>query len=329
MHPAARAVLAALALGVAIPAHADPGFDVLVLGARGGIEDGNLSAYLIRPQGDSRGVTCDAGTLVAGLRVAEARGALADAAVPAGSPLSRVGHVLRNDIKGYLISHAHLDHVSGMIIASPEDSAKPIYALPSVQAELGRSYFRPGPWNNFTDRGAEPRLGKYHAVDLVPGEAVSLADTAMRVTAFPLAHAGTESTAFLVEHGRDALLCLGDTGADAVEHSDRLRALWAAVAERVRDRRLKAIVIEVSFPSDRPDALLFGHLTPAWLLRELRVLEQLAGKGTLAGMPVVVSHIKFALETEQPQRRILSELNAANDVGVRFILPEQGDRFRF
>ena len=40
------------------------GFDVIVLGALGGIEDGNLSSYLIRPHGDRDAVACDAGSLV-------------------------------------------------------------------------------------------------------------------------------------------------------------------------------------------------------------------------------------------------------------------------
>ena len=62
------------------------GFDLVVLGALGGIQDGNLSASLIHPHGDNRGVTCDAGTLVNGLRVAEEKGAFAGVTVPADSP---------------------------------------------------------------------------------------------------------------------------------------------------------------------------------------------------------------------------------------------------
>lgn len=319
--------LAAMLLATAASPAPNPGsFDMVVLGARGGIEDGNLTAFMIHPHGDPRAVTCDAGSLVQGLRVAEARGVLADA--PAGSGMSRVGYALTHDIKGYLISHAHLDHVSGLIVASPDDSAKPIYALPSVNAELGRSYFRPGPWSNFTDRGAEPRLGKYHVVDLASRESTPLAGTAMTVTAYTLAHGDLESTAFLVEHGQDALLCFGDTGPDQVERSDKLHQVWTAIAGRVRAHRLKAIVIEVSFPSDRPDGKLFGHLTPHWLLAELHRLEALAGKGSLKGMPIVVSHIKYALADVQPQARIMAELEAGNDLGVRFVLPEQGQRLR-
>jgi 3',5'-cyclic-nucleotide phosphodiesterase len=323
----AAAVAAMLLATAASPVPKAEGFDVVVLGARGGIEDGNLTSFMIHPHGDARAVTCDAGSLVQGLRVAEARGELANA--PAGSGMSRVGYALTHTIKGYLLSHAHLDHVNGLIVASPDDSAKPFYALPSVNEEIGRSYFRPGPWSNFTDRGAEPRLGKYHVVDLVPAAPTPLVDTAMTVTAYPLAHGSLESTAFLVEHAGQGLLCFGDTGPDQVERSDKLRQVWTAIAERVRSKRLKAIVIEVSFASDRPDDKLFGHLTPRWLLAELHALEKLAGEGSLKGMPIVVSHIKYALSDTQPQARIMAELEAGNDLGVRFVLPEQGQRLRF
>lgn len=322
-----KAAAALLAMLATATAPAPSAFDMVVLGARGGIEDGNLTAFMIHPHGDSRAVTCDAGTLVQGLRVAAAKGTIGPA--PAGSGLSPVGYALTHDIKGYLISHAHLDHVGGLIVASPDDSAKPIYALPSVNAEILRSYFRNGPWSNFTDRGEPPRLGKYHVADLVPGATTPLADTAMAVTAFPLQHGPLESTAFLVEHGQDGLLCFGDTGADSVEHSDKLRQIWTAVAERVRAKRLKAIIIEVSFASARPDDKLFGHLTPRLLLAELHTLEGLAGKGSLQGLPIVVSHIKYSLTDTQPQKQILAELQAGNDLGVRFVVPEQGQRLRF
>jgi len=292
------------------PALAADGFDIVSLGALGGIQDGNLSANLIRPHDDDRAVTCDAGTLVNGLRVAGEAGGL-------------------DRIKGYLISHAHLDHVAGLIIASPDDGKKPIYGLPSVNAALVETYFNWLAWPNFTDRGKAPQLKKYTLEDLKPGVATPLRDTKMSVTAFPLSHGGVESTAFLVESDGDAVLCFGDTGPDAVEKTTKLHDVWAAVADKVKQRRLKAILIESSYTSDRPDAQLFGHLTPKWLLASLHDLDRLAGAGSLKDLPVVVTHIKYSLTGEQPQAKMLEELTAGNDLGVRFIIPRQGDRWHF
>ena len=151
----------------------------------------------------------------------------------------------------------------------------------------------------------------------------------MTVTAHPLSHGGVESTAFVIESGGEAIACLGDTGPDAVEKGTRMRDLWTAVAGPARDKRLKALVIEVSYTSDRPDNLLFGHLTPRYVLESLRELDRLAGGNALKGLPVVISHIKYSLTREQPQRQVLQELEAGNDLGVRFVVPEQGTRLHF
>ena len=45
---------------------------------------------------------------------------------------------------------------------------------------------------------------------------------------------------------------------------------------------------------------------------------------------MVISHVKYSLKTgPSPQEEILKELEAGNDLGVRFIVPEQGDAWRF
>ena len=283
---------------------AGPGFDVIVLGALGGIQDGNLSSYLIRPHGDRNAIACDAGSLVNGLRVAQDKGVFRDVTVPAGSTDSVIGHVLKNEINGYLISHAHLDHLAGLVIASPDDGNKTIYSLPSVGAQIEQTYFNWKAWPNMLDRGQPPQLKKYHVENLNPGEAKNLAGTRMTVIPFPLNHGGAESTAFLVESGGDAILCFGDTGPDEVQKVSNMQDIWEAVADRVRQRSLKAIILEASYTSDRPDHLLFGHLTPKWVHKTLHDLDQAAGGNALKGLPVIVSHIKYSLTDEQPQEAI-------------------------
>jgi 3',5'-cyclic-nucleotide phosphodiesterase len=305
------------------------GFDVIVLGALGGIQDGNLSSYLIRPHGDRNAIACDAGSLVNGLKVAQDKGVFRDVKVPEGSTDSVIGHVLKSEIKGYLISHAHLDHVQGLVIASPDDSNKTIYSLPSVSAEIEQTYFNWKAWPNMLDRGQQPQLKKYHLEDLKPGETKDLAGTRMTATPFPLNHGGAESTAFLIESGGDAILCFGDTGPDEVQKASNMQDVWKAVADKVKQRKLKAIILEVSYTSDRLDHLLFGHLTPKWVHRTLRLLDQEAGGNALKGLPVLVSHIKYSLTDEQPQEVIHQELEAGNGLGVQFVIPEQGALYHF
>jgi len=322
---------AALAASLSLPAasRAADGFDVVALGALGGIQDGNLSAWLVHPHDDDRAVTFDAGTLVNGLRAADEKGAFDAVKVPADSPFSRVGYVLTAKIKGYLLSHAHLDHTAGLILASPDDSKKPLYVLPSVGAAVTDTYFNWVAWPNFTDRGRAPQLKKFPITELQPGVAAPVQDTKMTVTAFSLAHGGIESTAFLVESDGDAILYFGDTGPDAVEKGTKMRDVWTAVAGKAKERKLKAILIESSYTSDRPDAQLFGHLTPKWILASLRELDQLAGGKALKDLPVVITHIKYALGREQPQAQMLKELTDGNETGVRFVIPQQGTRWHF
>lgn len=331
MRPITGMFLAALAtMSMTSVAKAGPGFDVVTLGARGGIEDGNLSAFMIAPADDGRAVTCDAGSLVNGLRVADEKGAFDTVVVPPDSPFTRVGYVLTERIKGYLVSHAHLDHIAGLVIASPDDAKKPIYGLPSVLEDIQGTYFNWEAWPNFGSGGKEPQLKKYELTALVPGERRELVGTAMQVTAYPLSHGGVESTAFLIESGEDALLCFGDTGPDEIEKSERMHHIWVAVAERVKSGQLKAIVIETSYTNAQPDKSLFGHLTPAWLQKSLGELETLAGAGSLKDLPVVVSHVKYSLKKgELPTQAILGELEAGNTLGVKYIMPEQGMNWRF
>ena len=80
-----------------------------------------------------------------------------------------------------------------------------------------------------------------------------------------------------------------------------MRDIWTAVANRVKQKQLKAIIIETSYTNAQPDKSLFGHLTPAWLQKSLGELEALAGAGSLKELPVVISHVKYSLKKgEQP-----------------------------
>jgi cAMP phosphodiesterase len=296
---------------------AQTAFTVIPLGVKGGLDESNLSSYLVAAGSTKDFIALDAGTLYTGIRVAIAQGSL-----PA--PVSRV---LRENIKAYFISHPHLDHVAGLIINSPDDSNKTIYGLPSCLSVLQDNYFTWKSWANFGDEGEKPLLRKYHYAPMNPGQETAIAGTTLAVTAFPLSHGNPyESTAFLVRSGDAYLLYLGDTGPDSVEHSDKLHRLWQAAGPLIKAGRLKAIFIEVSFPSGQPDTGLFGHLTPHWLMEELRDLAQIAGPQTLKGFPVVITHIK---PSGDQKAVIRNELNAANPLNVKLIFPEQGRRLDF
>ncbi|SMP37407.1 3',5'-cyclic-nucleotide phosphodiesterase [Flavobacterium hercynium] len=290
-------------------------FEVVPLGIKGGIDEKNLSAYLLAPANTKDYVCLDAGTVNAGI----------EKAIENKIFKVSTSEVLRKYIKGYLISHAHLDHVSGLIINSPADSSKTVYATHKCMEMMENHYFNDQTWANFGDKGVGFPLKKYHFQTLQTGEETPITNTSMTVKAFPLSHVNPfESTAFLVKSNDDYALYLGDTGPDTVEKSENLKSLWTAVAPLIKNKQLKGIFIEVSFPNEQPDQFLFGHLTPKYLMQELHILEDLAGKDALKGFKIIVTHLKPPTKNIT---KIKEQLKAQNDLGLKLIYPEQGKRF--
>jgi len=293
---------------------AAPTFRVVPLGVLGGIDESNLSAYMIAPAGSGSYICMDAGTLHSGI----------EKAITNKTFTVSAEQVLKKYIKGYFISHAHLDHISGLIINSPDDSTKTIYGLKSTLETVKTHYFTWESWANFTDDGGAPLLKKYHYQALEPGNEAAIDNTTMQVRVFPLSHSNLTSTAFLVRSNDSYILYLGDTGADEIEKSHNMQSLWQAIAPLVKANKLKAIMIEVSFPNEQPDKTLFGHLTPRLLMNEMSSLAQLAG--SVKGLNVVVTHLKPPAASIT---KIKAQLKANNPLGLNLIYPQQGKALQF
>lgn len=292
-------------------------FQVVPLGTKGGVDESNLSAYAVAAAGTNDYVCLDAGTLHSGIRKAIENNVWRGDATA----------FLRKNIKGYLISHPHFDHLSGLITNSPDDSAKYIYGTESCLTVLKQNHFSWKSWANFGNEGEKPTLNKYTYQTLIPGKEVPLQNTVMFVTPYILSHVPpNESTAFLVRNYDRYLLYLGDTGSDQIEKSDRLQQLWKAIAPLIQTKKLNAIFIEVSFANEQSDHLLFGHLTPALLLEELKILEKITGTGSLQNLNVVITHLKPLNDREDI---IKKQLQALNTLGVNFIFPIQGKALKF
>lgn len=302
-------------------------FELVTLGDSGGIEDGNLSAFLLRALSEPNYIALDAGTLVNGINVALSNNAFQDLPVKIDNTLSPTGNILHHHIKGYLISHGHLDHVAGLLIASPEDNSKPIYALTSVNQTMSNTYFNWQAWANFTDRGIPPLLNKYQVIDLLPQQATNLQGTQLSVTTFSLSHP-LESTAFVIEYHDNLFVYFGDTGPDELEKQGKLASVWRYLAEQMKSKKLRGIVIEVSFDNQRPNHLLFGHLTPKWLMSELTYFHSLVhNKKQLKEMHIIISHIKYSLKnTVDPRVIIKQQLDEANQLDFNFVVAKQGQR---
>jgi cAMP phosphodiesterase len=299
------------------PVYSQHSFKVIPLGVKGGIDESNLSSYMLAAEGSENYVCLDAGTLHVGIQKAVESGLFTNNAL----------QVLRTNVKGYLISHPHLDHVSGLIINSPDDSVKAIYALTFCIDVLKNNYFTWKSWANFANEGDKPALNKYHYVRLDAEKETVIENTDLFVTAFPLSHSKPgQSTAFLMRHNDSYCLYLGDTGADTLENSSNLRILWQAVAPLVKAAKLKVIFIEVSFPNQQPEKLLFGHLTPKLLMQEMHALSALAGNDAIKDLPIVITHIKPNGNNEE---QIKKQVNEMNNLQLKIIFPQQAKLLEF
>lgn len=286
-------------------------FEVLPLGVYGGGDESNLSSYLVRDYQHQNYLACDAGTLRAGLLAAHKKGNLEQ------TPMQ----TLQNHIKAYFISHSHLDHLSGMIINSPEDTNKPIYACKETIEALRNHYFINATWTNFANEGESPVLNKYQYKRVKEEKLYSIEETDLEMSVFPLSHPVPSSAAWIKNKIGNSILYFGDTGPDRVEQNGHLNTIWKTVAKDLKEGKLKAILIEVSFSNAQPSDKLFGHLTPKFLVEELQSLAQYAGIDSLKDFPIVVTHIK---PDGNSIKQIKKELKESNGLQVQYIFPEQG-----
>ncbi len=293
--------------------------EVIPLGVYGGIDESNLSSYLVGVKKNNSYLALDAGTLTSGIKRA--------IALDSFDTITDSQLILKNYIKGYFISHGHLDHVSGLIINSPEDSSKPIYGLTSTLDVLKEKYFINGSWSNFANEGEEPILGKYKYRKITPLQSFPVENTALIAEIFELSHVNPQkSSAILIKYKDEYILYFGDTGADRIEKTNNLDIIWKHITPLVINKNLQAILIEVSFPNQQPEEKLFGHLTPSLLNEEFTKLADYVGKENLEGLNVIITHLK---PNSNQMEIIKQELLTNNIFNLNYIFPEQGKKISF
>ncbi len=216
----------------------------------GGVEEGNLTSYLVRSDDQKLYLGLDAGSVMPGIRKALEKGSFPQVTAENAAPLTPQGAVFRNLIGGYFISHGHLDHLAGLIIGSPEDSKKPIYGTADTIGTLRQHYFNGRVWPNFTDSGSGLRIGTYRLNLQRPEQRFSLGLTGLDGNIYPLSHGGTSSSMILVSRNNQSFAFFGDTGPDEVEKSKNLDAVWRVLGSEIKAKRLKGLIIETSYPDD-------------------------------------------------------------------------------
>ncbi|CAG8909678.1 unnamed protein product [Penicillium egyptiacum] len=171
-------------------------FHVIVLGPTGGPREDSVTGILVRSTStkwsSNSVVAVDAGTLLAGIirllerYIPECRddqgmmtsGPFQGLELPYSTAQANAAHVFREIIGAVLITHPHLDHISGLAINTPileaGNGPKPVAALPSVLSALKNHMFNDVIWPNLSDEdggaglltyqrlveGGNPRFGR-------------------------------------------------------------------------------------------------------------------------------------------------------------------------
>lgn len=304
-------------------------FQIVVLGCSGGPRENNLSGYLISPLNTQQWIVLDAGSLLAGLDKALEKDNLKN--VPFADPkFTPACEMLVKHVKGYLLSHAHLDHISGLVLNSQIDSKKYILGIDSTIDNLRDHIFNGKIWPNYGSEGIEPILNLYQYIRLPLHEEQPIPDTEMTVETYLLSHPDKyPSSAFLIEYKGRYILYFGDTSSDYLEKEKHIERIWRRIVPLLKNGSLHGILLECSFPHEDSEQVIYGHLDSHLMMRELHHLAEIAGI-SVKGLNVLITHRKECLKKERDVHlKIQQELTALNDLGVALHFPKQGDRFTF
>jgi cAMP phosphodiesterase len=222
-------------------------------------------------------------------------------ALTASLPLEKLLEV--DDI---VLTHSHFDHVKDVPLLSDllvGRRTKPVrvHASRACARTLRESVFNDKLWPDFT-RIPDRRRPVLEIRAFDPEKPFRAGRYAIRPV--PVSHP-VESVGFVLSDGKSSIAISSDTGPTS--------RFWSKVNG---ERRLKALLVELSFPNAlQALADLSGHLTPRTLATELQKLER-------NGVPILLYHLKPAHLREL--RREVAALALPN---VRVL--RRGDEFTF
>lgn len=307
------------------------------LGVLGGDLDENLTCFLVATaKKPDELVMIDGGSVTGGItRWLEKSGKLAADAT--WTQRARAVTEVLSRVKGTLITHAHLDHVGGLVTKSTLDlslaqkgrESHPLIGLPATIEGLHEKLLSKPAWGDFTTFPPERPALKLDPMP--PGTPRTVGP--FTVTAIELSHS-IPAAGFVLEADGGSYLHLGDTGPT--------EAIWKAGREALEKGTLRGVAVEVSFPdAEEKLSLITAHFTPHLLLLELAKLTGVTPRAAptpaeadkllvedlipkLTGVKVMAIHIK-ALYYDTVTR----ELRAYQERGLPIILPEQGGTYEF
>ena len=186
-------------------------------------------------------------------------------ALDAGSITQALPLDAQRRIRQIVLTHSHLDHTASIPFLvenrfGEQREALEILVTPQVLHTVKRHLFNNDTWPDFT-RIPNDMLPAVRLVEVEPR--ATFAASGVRLTSVPVRHT-VPTHGYLVEDEGGAVLFTSDTGPT--------EEVWALANHT---RNLKAVIVEVSFPS-RMQAVadVSLHLTPTTLAAELAKLRR-------------------------------------------------------
>ncbi|WFD17874.1 3',5'-cyclic-nucleotide phosphodiesterase [Malassezia caprae] len=291
-------------------------FSFVCLGVGGGPYDNDSSCYVMKPADQKwhdGTILVEGGSFMGSLKecLEHPADSFPDAVFPAELSPEQRTEIFHSWITQVYLSHGHLDHVFGLVLASANARIqRPVYGLPDTLDTL-QELFNGRIWPRLASYNAEDPMTMYHLRSLELGKPLTAAPD-VTVTPYPVSHGASRltdgvpvfqdlfhippptplpcapldtmstsiSTAFLFRNHRvdRDVLFVGDVEPDEVGRSMANADLWKQVAGRMAQGKLNAVFLECSYASEQPNHLLFGHLTPKHLYTELETLARLVAR---------------------------------------------------
>lgn len=250
-----------------------------ILGCYGGNAPGyHLTSFLINNK-----ILVDAGSVTAALTIKE-----------------------QTDIDAILLTHSHLDHVSGIPFLADNINGRKknpidIIAVKEVIEPLKTHILNDHIWPDFTQipHTVSPVL-RFKVIE----EDKEVFTNELKIRAVKVSHS-IPTVGYIIADESGAMVYTGDTGPT--------KKIW----ERIREEKnLKFIITEVSYPNSMKDlSEISRHLTPEMLKKEI---EKIA----LPDIPIYIYHLK-----PQFLEEIKKDIASLNLPNIKIL--EQGDIYKF
>ncbi|KAG6332397.1 hypothetical protein ID866_6691 [Astraeus odoratus] len=347
-----------------------PAFDIVVVGSGGGLDETNLSAYLLKPCSASWNdgiIALEAGSGHGALGHILKRNPGLFSESPPDADLAKTitPSTVYSNVKCFLLTHAHLDHISSLVMSAGTigGGSKCIYGSPQTLQDL-ETVFSGRIWPRLAGYDENNPLIRliYHALHadgkyetIFPGVSVRN----MTVSHGKNEAGVYESSCFFIKHvpTQHEFIFFGDVEPDSVSAEPRNVYVWRAAAPKI-PHHLSAIFIECSYPAGRPTEALFGHLSPDHLAQEMInlatevvLVRSSAGArggrlrkkqkrdmtspgvlhGALTGLRVYIMHCKETFSSKHPPinhviRDQCRDLLKPHNLGVEVLAVDQGTK---